>query len=240
MPTRTLPLSILLTAVSLLAVACGRPGRKEADLSGVDTLGEDTTGEHPAPISGALPSDSLGPLPEDTAGPRPEHRSADQGEAVETTPTTADGELPSWTSQGITQGSTASAPPTEIADVRTARHPDFDRVVFDVEGQGSGVPGYRIGYVDTPLHLCGSGAPVYPSGQGWLEVRLQPAQAHGASVRPSAKRDSLAVGLPQVGTIYRTCDFEGIATWVLAVKSPQPFRTFTLKEPRRVVVDVRH
>ncbi len=44
---------------------------------------------------------------------------------------------------------------------------------------------------------------------------------------------------PLLQRIYRTCDFEGIVTYVLAFGSPNEYRVFTLVDPLRIVVDVR-
>ncbi|HUP52454.1 MAG TPA: hypothetical protein VM198_08260 [Longimicrobiales bacterium] len=49
----------------------------------------------------------------------------------------------------------------------------------------------------------------------------------------------LAVQQPLLQRVYRTCDFEGIVTLVLALSEPNAFRVLTLDGLRRLVVDVR-
>ena len=132
--------------------------------------------------------------------------------------------------------------PAILREVRTASHPEFDRVVFDF-GNGR-IPGYHIEYVDRPVRQCGSGEPVPVQGDGWLRVRLEPARAH------EFRDDTLAVvtvternrvlTLPNLRQIVLTCDFEAQVEWVLGVGSPTHYRVMELARPSRLVVDVRH
>lgn len=215
----------------LLLTGCTSPqGDDTANLEGVDTLAEDSA---VVPAPGA---DVVGEASPDSTGAE---RTPDEGEAVQPTPVSEEGELPAWTAGRVSVGSTATRPPVRVTAVRPGRHSEFDRVVIDLGGDGRGLPGYRLEYVDRPLHECGSGQPIQPVGNGWLRLRLEPAAAHteaGEALLGSAPLDP---GLPQVMRIYRTCDFEGVVELVLAVASPEPFRAFHLDAPRRIVVDVR-
>jgi hypothetical protein len=74
----------------------------------------------------------------------------------------------------------------------------------------------------------------------WLEIRMQPSQAHtdaGESTIPSRTR---ALDLPNLKRITMTCDFEADVTWVGGVLSPNEFRVLSLTGPTRLVVDIRH
>lgn len=216
-------------ALALLA-GCGSPqGEETHNLEHVDTLAEDSAG-----VEEARPS------PAGTAAaPRPAERTADEGEAVHATPE-EDGAPPSWTAGRVEARSTVTGGPLPlVTNVRSGRHTEFDRVVFDVGGEGSGMPGYAVEYVDRPLHECGSGRQVQPVGDAWLQLRLEPAAGHTEAGQALIGREPRDPGLRQVLRIYRTCDFEGVVEFVLAVRSPEPFRVFDLDEPRRVVVDVR-
>lgn len=124
-----------------------------------------------------------------------------------------------------------------LVSVRTARHEGFDRVAWELAGA---VPGVRVEYVDRPVRACGSGEPVPLPGDAWLEVRMSPAAAHTDAGRATIAERRRATELPVVIEIVQTCDFEAVVTWVLAVRSPEPYRLIRLDEPSRLAVDVRH
>jgi hypothetical protein len=127
--------------------------------------------------------------------------------------------------------------PVTLREVREGLNEGFDRVVFQFDGEQ--VPGYQLEYIDKPVIKCGSGDPTELAGQGWLQVRLQPAQAHAdgkATVTERERKPKLSV----IEELELTCDFEGEATWVLGVKKPNKYRVLELKEPTRLVVDVQH
>jgi hypothetical protein len=133
---------------------------------------------------------------------------------------------------------TGTPPLPVLSALRTGVHPEYERVTIEV-ASSSGLPGYRLEYVDRPLHDCGSGEPTYPVGDAWLEVRLEPAAAHTEAGAPTLASRNLAVDQPLLQRIYRTCDFEGIVTHVLALSEPNAFRVMTLEGPPRIMVDVR-
>lgn len=123
--------------------------------------------------------------------------------------------------------------------VRVARHDGFDRFVVEFTA-GSPAPGYHIEHVDRPAHECGSGNEVRLPGDGWLQVRIEPAQAHDDEGRGTVRARSAETGLPNVIEYRMTCDFEGQVEWILALRSPTAYRVYELDNPRRLAVDVRH
>jgi hypothetical protein len=140
---------------------------------------------------------------------------------------------------------TVSAPSTVqenvalLSGLRTGVHETFERVILELAGGGSGFPSYHVEYIDRPLFECGSGRQVQPIGDAWLEIRMEPLNAHteeGQPTIPRAPRDFPE--LANIRRLYVTCDFEAVTTLVLAVASPNRFRVLTLEEPRRIVVDV--
>ena len=146
-----------------------------------------------------------------------------------------------WTIGTLSAPSTVTggAPPLPVLTaLRTGVHPEYERVTIELQS-GGGLPGYRIEYVDRPLHDCGSGEPTYPVGDAWLEIRLEPAAAHTEEGRATLGTRDLPVDQRLLRRIYRTCDFEGIVTLVLALSEPNPFRVLTLDGPPRIAVDVR-
>ena len=131
----------------------------------------------------------------------------------------------------------ASLKPVTLRSVREARNEGFDRVVFEFDG--TQVPGYHLEYVDKPVLHCASGNEIPVAGQGFLQVRLTPAQAHEAGNVTVAERERKPA-LTALQELKLICDFEGEVTWVLGNASPRKFRVMELREPTRLVVDVQH
>jgi hypothetical protein len=143
---------------------------------------------------------------------------------------------PEHRTAGIREHAGAGEPVSLVA-VRSGRHRDFDRVVFEFRGR---LPGYRLEYVDRPVRACGSGEPLSLPGDGWLLVSLTPARAHTETGEALVSETRRAVDYPVLRTLARTCDFEGTVGWVLALAEPNRYRVLTLDNPPRLVVDVRH
>lgn len=173
--------------------------------------------------------DTVSPAPSDTAASTP-------SDTARSVPPEFAG-VREWTA-GIVR-----IPPVEgrgvaiLRSVRAARHEGSDRVVWEFTG---GRPGVHVEYVDRPVRACGSGFPVELPGDGWLEVRFEPAAAHDVDGERTFDEDRLAPRLPVVLEVVSTCDFEAVVTWVAGVASPEPYRVTLLDDPARVVVDVRH
>ncbi len=125
-----------------------------------------------------------------------------------------------------------------LNEVRSARHGNYDRVVFEFKGKD--LPTYHIEYIDRPVRACGSGDVVPLAGDGWLEVRFSDAQAHTAEGAPTIKDRSRSPNLPIVKDLKITCDFEAEVTWVMGVSSPNRYRVIELSNPTRLVVDIKH
>lgn len=125
-----------------------------------------------------------------------------------------------------------------MSEVRSARHGNYDRVVF--EFSGAELPGYHIKYIDKPVSACGSGNVVQLAGDGRLEVRFTDALAHTPEGNPTITDRERTPNLPIVKEMKLTCDFEGEVTWVLGVSSPNNYRVMELKNPTRLAVDIKH
>ncbi|HXT19816.1 MAG TPA: hypothetical protein VN923_03620, partial [Thermoanaerobaculia bacterium] len=74
----------------------------------------------------------------------------------------------------------------------------------------------------------------------WLELRLDPAQAHDAEGRVSIAGGTEQPKLAALRTLELSCDFEGVVSWALGGPRTLPFRVMALSDPPRVVVDVAH
>lgn len=138
-----------------------------------------------------------------------------------------------WTEQPGTVEDIAT-----LVSVRTGRHSQFDRIVFDFAG--TAMPGYRIEYVDRPARQCGSGAAVPLEGNARLAVRFMPARAHEDQGRPTVANRVQAPGLTTLKELKQTCDFEGQVEWVFGVAAQKEYRVLELVGPTRLVIDVRH
>lgn len=215
----------LLLALAVALTACGGDPGSDAP----SPRERPPSAERPADGGGEPgPSDTTSPVPSDTAPSTP-------SDTARSVPPDFSGER-EWTA-GIVR-----IPPVEgrgvalLRSVRAARHEGSDRVVWEFTG---GRPGVHVEYVDEPVRACGSGFPVELPGDGWLEVRFEPAAAH-VDGEATFDEDRLVPRLPVVLEVVSTCDFEAVVTWVAGVASPEPYRVTLLDDPARVVVDVRH
>lgn len=127
-----------------------------------------------------------------------------------------------------------------MAYVRSARHAGFDRVVF--EFLGDQLPIYKIEYVDKPVEQCASGDEIPLRGDAFLSVLFTAAQAHapeGDATIPMKDRTQ-SPNLPIINDLKLICDFEGEVEWVMGNSAPNKYRVLELKDPTRLVVDIKH
>jgi len=139
---------------------------------------------------------------------------------------------------GITDKKNEIKSTAVLREVRTARHGNYDRVVFEFEG--AELPGYHIEYIDKPVRACGSGNVVPLKGDGWLEIRFYPAQAHDENGQPTVQDRARSPNHEIIKELKSICDFEADVTWVLGVSSPNEYRGLELKNPTRLAVDIKH
>jgi len=121
--------------------------------------------------------------------------------------------------------------------VRTARHPDFERLTFEFAGDT--LPAWHIEYIDKPVRSCGSGEARAIAGDAWLQVRFNGADAHDQSGHPTVADRDRTIGQPVLRQLALTCDFEAEVTWVAGVTRPAPYKVLQLKGPARLVIDLR-
>src|SRR4029453_7775354 len=127
-------------------------------------------------------------------------------------------------------------PSAKLAAIRAARHPGYERVVFQFEG--AKVPGYRIEYVreitlgesdDQYLTLEG-GALVEATFQGTASDDHRP----GTQTVP----DKFTPALAQVKQIGLAEDWEGVVRLGIGLEHRAGFRVLEPRDPARVVVDL--
>jgi hypothetical protein len=125
----------------------------------------------------------------------------------------------------------------KIVNLRVSEHKNFDRIVIDVKGRR---PSYKISYVDQ-LTYDASGLPVPLAGRKKLAIVLDPARAHNDSgdnvyVGPKLKQYQL----PMLRGVAFTGDFEGVVSFGFTARRKNGYRVFTLINPSRVVIDLKH
>jgi hypothetical protein len=126
-----------------------------------------------------------------------------------------------------------------VTDVRVGTHEGFDRVTFEIAGDGE--VGWFIGYVDEPTS-DGSGLPVEVPGSASLRVILTGIALPDDAVE-GAETFLDDVAGPAGGVIRGVVNdsiFEGQQTFFVGLDEELPFRLGRLAEPGRVVLDLVH
>ena len=127
----------------------------------------------------------------------------------------------------------AAALPT-LVGIRAFHRPGVDRVVFQLRG---GLPARRTAtYVDQ-LFSDGSGRSLRIAGRAILQVSMELADAHDATGATAPGR--LTFALPNVLTVVRSGDFEGVVSYGIGLAKRTPFTVTTRTGPSRVVVSIR-
>lgn len=120
--------------------------------------------------------------------------------------------------------------------VRTGSHAGYDRVVFDLEGEGQ--PGWRVTYVDRAIQDP-KGDEVDLQGDAVSEVMISglrmPEESEQSSVLKAGTFD--VEGLDEVEEIHVSGLFEGQLQVLIGLENEVPFRVFVLQDPIRVVLD---
>lgn len=173
-------------------------------------------------------------MPQEVAKPSTPGATGAESPAETATSESTEGLDPALLTAGIVEVK-REGPVQRQVGIRTGRHQGYERVVFEFE---KGVPGYHLEYIDKPVRACGSGDVVELPGDGWLQVRLYPAQAHTDEGAPTIAERELSPKYDVMLELERTCDFEGVVTWVVGTASPNRYRAFELTDPPRLVLDI--
>jgi hypothetical protein len=175
--------------------------------------------------------------PDDRAGPATTARSGAPTTAT-TSASTATTAAPAWSTAART-GPGGKQPPdgpsAKLGAVRAARHPGYDRVVFQFEG--AEVPGYRIEYVREIT--LGETDDQYLTLQGGALIQATFQGTASDDYRPSTQTvpDKFTPDLAQVKQIGLAEDWEGVVRLGIGLDHRAGFRVLELHEPARVVVD---
>lgn len=125
-----------------------------------------------------------------------------------------------------------------LTDVRVGAHPEqggWDRIVFEFRDS---LPGGKIEYVDV-AHACGSGEVVRLSGRRLLLVSFEPANAHDDAGRSTIRANRVTGPGNAILESRQICDFEAHVDWAVGVSGEQRFKVTTLRNPTRLVIDVK-
>lgn len=219
---------VLLAALLLVGCTSGQAGPDEP-LPGISD---------PAPVV----SETAEPTPSDTKATEDPGPGDDAPEPGATATETAAGppfaaDTKPDTAEPTGEGETFLS----VTDIRVAEHDGYDRVVFDLDGTGSGRPGWRVEYVDQATD-DGSGHDVQVEGDAILRVSLTGTANPMDSGVEEFPGDRIApADTESVDEIVYRYWFEGYTTAFLGIdEGKRPFRVFLLENPTRVVVDVQH
>jgi len=173
----------------------------------------------PAPVLTAEPARKLAPQPS-IVQPGPSARS-----------------VPSVATRPGRVRVTRSGEPALLSALRVTKNASFDRLVFEFRER---VPGYRIEYVNRPARDCESGQLRRVEGSGRLELQFFPAQAQAEGGEPVFRVRELKPALSVVRELKRTCDRNGVMTWVVGTNAVNRYRAYELPAPPRLVVQIDH
>jgi len=146
------------------------------------------------------------------------------------TPPTAPGDtLPAFTCADGGGGRTGVA---NVTAARMAEQPGFDRFVLQFD---SLVPTYTVKRQAKPVFPLGaSGQTITLSGTAGILVQVHSATGAGTF---SGSTDMTHTEFLVLREARQTQDFEGYVSWGLGLTHAACFRTFTLDDPARLVVD---
>lgn len=147
-------------------------------------------------------------------------------------------EIP-WTRNQVSSDPTPSQGPGWLESVEVSAPEGFARVSFTFSDVAF-YPGYEVHFVDAGADIpCGEeGKPLSLSGDRALVIRLRPANAHGSEgVRVPVRTRSLSPEAFTEGGLV--CDLNDNVVWAAGLNSGDQVRMLELRNPKRLVVDVR-
>lgn len=224
--------TMLLAALAL--GACGDEGGELRDVTARRRAELDTAGANGADTALGIPAFAGDTTPRTRAdSAKADSSRADSAKADSAkTPAGAVGE---WTvGARETQHSGVN---TTLRGLRTAANAGFDRLVLDFGD--APLPGWRVEYVDQPLHQCGSGDEIRLGTDAALLIRLQYTRAHDDAGRATIRQRDVPLSMPVMRRMVIICDFEAVVEVAVGAASPRPFRVTELRNPSRLAIDIQ-
>jgi hypothetical protein len=125
-----------------------------------------------------------------------------------------------------------------IADVRYATHPDYDRVVFEFQ---QGTPEVTLDRATPPFTQDASGEPITVDGDSFLRLTMRGGTRQTDEGTSSFDGPTdFDPGLPTLVDLVQGGDFERQSTWYLGLAAETCARVLLLDGPPRLVIDVEH
>jgi hypothetical protein len=219
-------------AAALVVAACG-PEEPAEPAPGTELELPDETAEEEAteePIETPVEEPAEDPGTEEPAAEVPEEDAAAPDPDDDLEP--IDGEATTEASDEGEFGTVA------VTDVRVATHPGFDRLVFEIDGDG--LAGWDLRYVDEATSQ-GRGEPIEVDGEAILAVALQNVTLPPDLPEEIDRWDEPQVDGPSDGVIAEIVHdtiFEGVQTFFVGLDDERPFLIERFEEPQRVVIDI--
>lgn len=144
-----------------------------------------------------------------------------------------------WNTGQTSRPGSLGAPTLLVEGVETTTIEAMDRLVLRFS-DGPDLPGYEVEYVEAPVDGCGEGRPLESDAPAFLRIRLGNVQAHdrsGAATFEAASPTS--TGLPRLREIHLTCDGQAQVEWILGLSAASSYRVLEVRDPLRLVLDVR-
>lgn len=213
------------TADGDMNAATGTAQPNDMDQATATGFGDDALGDTESATSTAGPGDGSSATAEQPSG-----TTAAPSETPE------DAELSEFSLEA-SEGEAGSENDLLSTTVRIGSHSDYDRVVFDLDGDTT--PGYRVSYVDRAIE-DGSGATVEVGGDAILQVVITGTRYPGENETYEGGPGTYSLDASEaVEEVRLAGTFEGRTQAFIGVDDEDtPFRTFVLSNPARVVVDV--
>jgi hypothetical protein len=122
-------------------------------------------------------------------------------------------------------------------DIRTGAHECFERVVMEFEGDGE-MPGYKVEYVDDPVHLSPSDQTVDIAGDATLVVSVGAWMTTMEGTGYQGPQQIVPANVVHIRELRLIENFEGMHAWAIGLDERRSFEVSTLTDPPRIVVDV--
>lgn len=188
----------------------------------------------PSPVPSPDPSPSGEPTAEPTTEPSPVRLPPPPAPSP-----SADACAPAFRANTLRDTGEPSGHQLGLESVTASLQDDFDRVVFTLAGS-DGRPGWTVEYVDDP-RSDGSGDPVAVDGERTLQVLIHNIGTPDDTGVPYPADRRFSPGDTEVvEQVVVDTLFEGYLSSFIGTHAELPFRVFTLANPTRLVVEVRH
>lgn len=144
-----------------------------------------------------------------------------------------------WSTNRISRDPGA-APRAILTSVDVSGHDGFDRVAFTFD-EALSVPGYEVSVMESGAELrCGNGPQAVTVGsERMLVVRLAPSRPVDDEGRRTVPIRTSSVDHDRLEEAGLVCDGADVAIWVGGLAEGQQVRVLEMRNPHRVVVDVR-